>query len=119
MHQLSMFTRYIGLGFVTAIAVIFLLKLLLGKIPLSGLFTGDRRDGSEYLSLGRTLVFVCTVVIATSYVRKLAANTSLTTLPDVSSSTLEVLGASQFLYLLGKARALLSNSSVASSLKGE
>jgi len=109
MEQLGTLTRWGALGFLSALSVVVFFKLLRGTIPLAGLLTGDRRDGSDYFSLGRTQLLVITTIVAVNYVRQVAASALLTSLPDVPISTLEVLGGSQVFYLVGKARALLFN----------
>lgn len=107
--------RWWGLGFLTALAALVLLQVLLGKISLRGLLTGERRDGTEYFSVGRTQLLVCTVVVLVNYTRQFLANPSLDSLPAVPAGALEVLGGSQLIYLAGKAWALWSPSDSSSS----
>src|SRR5690349_18299427 len=87
MAQLETLARWGTLGFLTGLAAVVVLKILFGTIPLSGMLTGDRKDGADYFSLGRAQLLFFTVVIAVNYVRHVAANASVTSLPDVSSGT--------------------------------
>jgi hypothetical protein len=115
MEQLETLARWGALGFLTGLAAVVACKMLFGTIPLSGLLTGDRRDGDAYFSLGRMQLLFFTLVIAANYVRQVAANASLTSLPDVPTGALAWLGGSQLFYLAGKARALWFNPSAPSS----
>jgi hypothetical protein len=118
MEQFATLARWGALGFLTTLASVVGFKILFGTIPVQGLLTGERKDGEEYFSLGRTQLLVFTLVIAANYVRQVVANAPLISLPDVPASTLAWLGGSQLFYLAGKARALWLNQSVTTQMKG-
>jgi len=117
MQQLVILARWATLGLLVSLAVAVFLKLLFGGIPLSGLLVGDRRGSTDYFSLGRAQLLVCTMFVAVNYLRQMTASPFVTSLPDLPASTLELLGGSQLFYLVGKARALWFGSS--GSPKGE
>jgi hypothetical protein len=119
MNQLETLARWGPLGFLAALAAIVFSKLLSGTIPVGGLLTGERSDGSDYFSLGRTQLLICAVVIAVHYIREVTAHSSLTGMANMPTGMLQVLGASQLFYLAGKARALWFRSSDTSSTKGK
>lgn len=110
--------RWAALGFLTALAAVVLFKVLLGKISLRGLLTGERRDGTEYFSLGRTQLLICSIVILVNYIRQFLANPSRVSLPDVPAVALGTIIGSQLIYLAGKARALWFDPSDSTSSKG-
>lgn len=118
MDELVILARWGAFCFLTALAAIVLYKLMTGSISLAGLLNGDRSDGTEYLSIGRGQLLVFTLLTAARYLKQVATNPSLTSLPDVSSDMLEILGASQLIYLAGKTRALFFGPSITNSRKG-
>jgi hypothetical protein len=118
MGQLAILARWGGLGFLTALAIIVFFKLLSGSISLDGLLTAERKDGTTYFSVGRTQLLLFTLVAAVNYVRDVFSSPLRTSLPDISTGTLEMLGGSQLFYLVGKAHALWSSLSPPSSQKG-
>ena len=118
MDQLTILARWGAFGFLGALAVVVFFKALIGTIPLGGMLCGDRGDGTEYFSIGRTQLLVCTGIIAVNYVSQVIANPSLATMPEVPTGMLQVLVGSQVFYLGGKARALWFEPSDRSSLKG-
>jgi hypothetical protein len=118
MDQLATLARWEGLGFVAALAAIIVLKILTGSISLNGLLTGDRKDGTQYFSAGRSQLLLITIFAAANYIRQVIVAPSMTSLPDIPVGTLEMLGASQLFYLAGKARALGYDPSTPSSWKG-
>jgi hypothetical protein len=89
-----------------ALAIAVVSKILSGTISLHGLLTAERRDGTQYFSLGRAQLLVFTVFVAANYVKHIVTDKSLTSLPDLPGPTVAVLGGSQLFYLAGKARAL-------------
>lgn len=119
MEQIATLARWGALGFIAALAAIVFLKILVGSISLNGLLTGDRGNGTEYFSVGRTQLLLSTVIAAVSYLRQVASAPSLTSLPDISANTLAMLGGSQLLYLVGKGRALWFGPAAVTSQKGK
>ena len=73
---------------------------------MNGLLNGERRDDSNYFSLGRAQLLVSTTVVAVTYVRHLISNPEVAVLPDLSSDMVKLLICSHVFYLIGKARAL-------------
>ena len=86
-----------------------LFRILTGSISLSGLLTGVLSDGTSGFSLGRAQLLLFTAVSAIYYLVQVVQNPVSTSLPDIPPGLLLVLGGSQSLYLVGKARTLLSN----------
>lgn len=117
--ELETLARWGALGFLIALAAVVFSKILFGTVSLGGLLTGERRNGTEYFSVGRTQLLLFTLVIAVNYVRQVAANASTTSLPDLPTGTLAWLGGSQLFYLAGKARALLFTTSAPSPTERE
>ncbi len=108
-----------ALAFLILLALAVFLKILAGSISLNGLLSGDRGDGSSYFSLGRAQLLLFTLIIAVQYLRQVAAEPHLNSLPDLPAGALEVLGGSQVAYLIGKARAFRVNSPNSFSKEGK
>lgn len=119
MDRLVDLARWSCLTFLIALAAIIFYKILTGSISLDGLLSGDRKDGATYFSLGRTQLLIFTLVVAIRYIKEVILNPSTSSLPDISATTLGVLGGSQLFYLAGKAHALLSGPSAITSNKGK
>jgi hypothetical protein len=117
MDELVILARWGAFSFLTALAAIVLYKVMTGGIPLDGLLTGDRSNGTQYLSIGRGQLLLFTLLTAARYLKQVAANPS-TSLPDVPPDMLAMLGGSQLIYLAGKTRALFFGPSVTNSDKG-
>ena len=86
-----------------------LFRILTGSISLSGLLTGMLSDGTSGFSLGRAQLLLFTAVSAIYYLVQVVQNPVSASLPDIPAGLLLVLGGSQSLYLIGKARAMLSD----------
>jgi hypothetical protein len=118
MGELTVLARWGGFIFLISLAAIILYKMITGNICFDGLLTGDRKDGASYFSLGRTQLLIFTLIIAARYVKDVFAHPSTTSLPEISTQSLELLGGSQLFYVAGKARALLFGPSAPNSDKG-
>jgi hypothetical protein len=90
---------------IASLLVILVWKLLTGAIDLGGLLEGDRADGSTYFSAGRVQLLVATTLFGLHLLMQVIANP--TQFPSIPHEYLMVLGGSQGVYLLGKARAML------------
>jgi hypothetical protein len=80
-------------------------RILTGHISLQGLFLGDRRDDSVYFSPGRVQLLIVTIISALHYLLQVIQNP--TSFPAVPQSWIAALGASQSVYLGGKAISML------------
>jgi hypothetical protein len=80
-------------------------KLLTGGIELGQLLEGDQADGSTYFSPGRAQLLVFTVLFAVHLWVQVMAHPG--EFPVIPREYLAVLGGSQAVYLVGKARAML------------
>lgn len=119
MEQLNKFACVGAIVVFSALASVIFAKFILGIIPLDGLLTGDRRDGSSYFSFGRSQLLVCTVIVAVKYLGQIAVNPLQTSLPDMPAGMLELLGCSQLVYLIGKGRAFRFGASTSPPAKGD
>src|SRR5258708_5637381 len=106
MPELTILARWTALVFAACLAIILSLKMLFGSIPLAGLLTGDRGDGSDYFSFGRTQLLVSTVIIAAVYLKQVNVSHPAATLPNLSPSTLAVLPAGHSTYFIDQLRSL-------------
>src|SRR5690349_19891563 len=102
MQQLLTIARWEAYLLIGGLFAIIFYKILTGSISLDGLFTGDRRDGSEFFSPGRVQLLVFTVVTGVNYLMQVATAPSLQALPTLPHTTLAILTGSHVLYLGGK-----------------
>lgn len=100
--------------FLIFLFVLVFYRLLTGKINTSGLFYGQKADGTFYFSPERVQLMVFTVWVGFSYLldvyeTRVLHPTEATqhTLPEVSASTLALLGASHGIYIAGKMYSML------------
>jgi hypothetical protein len=91
---------------IIALTVIIVWKIFTRGIDLSGLLQGDAADGSTYFSPGRVQLLVFTVLFAVHLLTQIMAHPRQ--FPPIPHEYLIALGASQAVYLGGKARAMLS-----------
>jgi hypothetical protein len=85
-------------------------KLLTGRIRLHYLFYGDRRDRTnegytEFFSPGRVQLLFVTILTAGYYVVQVIRDP--TQFPEIPTTWVVALGASQAIYLGGKAQSML------------
>jgi hypothetical protein len=85
------------------------MQLLTGRINTKGLFYGMRGDGSRYFSPERVQLLAFTLAGAGYYLLRVLENP--TDLPKLSEAWLGLLGASNVLYLGGKAYSFLQHHS--------
>ena len=97
--------EYAAITWVGALAIIILWKLLTGAIDLSELLQGDQAAGQSYFSPGRAQLLAFTVLFALQLLMQVMARP--TEFPVIPHEFLLVLGGSQTVYLVGKARAML------------
>lgn len=81
------------------------------------MLSGDRRDGTVYLSPGRVQLLLVTTAFSVLYVRQLFQTTGV--FPHLWAGYLWALAGSQAFYLLGKTHAIIFNSSIFHRTKGD
>jgi hypothetical protein len=118
MEQLATLARWEMMAVLICIAGTIVYKIAAGTISLKGLLTGERRDGNQYFSPGRAQLLLVTLIMAGLYVKRVAANPSITSLPEIPSAMVAVLATSQAFYLADKIRALFFGLSATNSRKG-
>jgi len=106
--MLGQIARWEVMIFVGGMAGIITMRLLTGRINCRYLLWGRRRDGSRYFSPERAQLLVFTIAIAMQYLLT-AAHTTSGEMPKVPAAALEVLGASNAIYLGGKGWMMLRN----------
>jgi hypothetical protein len=87
---------------VGSLIAIIAVDLLTGKIDMHFLFYGLRGDGSRYFSPGRVQLLVATISVACQYLIN-ASQAQFGSMPGLPAGALELLGASNALYLGGNA----------------
>jgi hypothetical protein len=87
-------------------AILVFTRLLNGGISLSGLLDGDREGP---FSAGRAQLLFFTISGAITYVVQVLHDPAASSLPRPPAALVTVIGASQFVYLVGKAWALFGN----------
>lgn len=100
--------------FLIFLFVLVFYRLLTGRINTSGLLYGQKADGTFYFSPERVQLMIFTVWIGLFYLldvyeTRVLHPTEQTqhTLPEVSRSTLALLGASHAIYIAGKIYSML------------
>ena len=114
MNLLSTVVSWIVGVFLIFLFVLVFYRLLTGRINTTGLFYGQRADGTFYFSPERVQLMIFTVWVGLFYLldvyeTRVLHPTEATqhTLPDVSTSTLALLGASHGIYIAGKFYSML------------
>lgn len=77
--------------------------ILTGEIRLDGLLYGTKRDGTSYYSPERVQLLIVTLTVAWQFLYAVLHDPSK--FPEVSSTSLALLGGSHFVYLSGKTAA--------------
>ena len=103
MPEIAQAGAWIGLGFTIALVAIVATQLLNGQINTRRLLYGMRRGGALYFSPERVQLLMLTLWAAGSYMADAVAARPEGRLPDVSTTTLAIVGGSQAVYLAGKA----------------
>ncbi len=80
------------------------------RSPLHQLLSGDRGDGTVYLSPGRIQLLTVTTLFFARYMSLMLRDSGV--FPRMSTGYLWALGGSQLLYLMGKTHAIIFNSSL-------
>ena len=100
--------------FLIFLFVLVFYRLLTGRINTSGLLYGQKADGTRYFSPERVQLLIFTVWVGLFYLldtyeTRVLHPTEETkhTLPEVSRSTLMLLGASHGIYIAGKIYSML------------
>lgn len=99
---LASIAKWEGFLVVGSLIAIIAVDLLTGKIDMRFLFYGLRGDGSRYFSPGRVQLLVATISVACQYLIN-ASQAQSGNMPDLPAGALELLGASNALYLGGNA----------------
>ncbi len=87
--------------FLASLGGVVAMQLLTGAMNTRHLFHGRRADGTTYFSPERVQLLAITTWVALNYLLTVMNNPAK--LPDVDTSTLQLLGGSHLLYLGGKA----------------
>ncbi len=117
MRGLATVARWEALVFLAGCFVVLAWKFMRGRNPFHQLLSGDRADGTVYLSSGRIQLLLVTTVFSVQYVRQLFHATGV--FPHLWAGYLWALAGSQALYLLGKTHAIIFNSSIFHRTKGD
>ena len=96
-------------GFIAALAAIVAYRLLTGGINVTNLL-GRKGASTAPVSPERVQLLISTLVAGAMYLSEAIDLRGLHRMPDVSTSTLALVGASHGTYLLSKAMALYSRS---------
>lgn len=102
--------RFEGEVLIGGLFVVVAYKLFTGGIDLSGLLMAKDAKGNLSFSPGRAQMLMATVLTALYYVIQVMENPSHGGLPPLPGALVGVVGGSQAIYLLGKARHLLFKS---------
>ena len=84
--------------FVGGVAALIAMRLLTGLINIQYLLWGRRADGSRYFSAERVQLLVATIAIALQYLLS-ATHTPSGKMPKIPNGAVELLGASNAIYL--------------------
>jgi hypothetical protein len=106
--MLYQIARWEVLIFVGGMAALIAMRLLTGRINIQYLLWGRRADGSRYFSTERVQLLVATIAIAMDYLLT-AMHTPSGNMPKIPDGALELLGASNAIYLGGKGWMMLRN----------
>lgn len=114
MISLSLGVNLVVGVFLGSLIVLVLYRMLTGKINTRYLFYGTMRDGTLYFSPERVQLMIFTLWVALSYFLDTYETQVVhlppgqaPVLPDVPTHTLALMGASQMVYLAGKAYSML------------
>src|SRR5258708_5772633 len=94
-------TKWEVFFFVGGSAAIIAMRLLTRRLNARNPFWGTRSDGTKYFSPERVQLFLATIAVAMQYLLT-ASHTVSGEMPKIPDGALEVLGASNALYLGGK-----------------
>jgi hypothetical protein len=100
MPDIVKIASWAALGFLTALCVIVMLRILTGELRTRGLIEGTTAAGSRFVSAGRVQLLIATLAVAVRYASQ--AWQSPQRLPDVPQTWLLLLGGSHVLYLGSK-----------------
>ncbi len=108
MPAIGQAANWVVLGFLAALGATLLAGMLNGQIETRHLFWARGGDGRMRFSPERVQLLLFTVWAAGGYLAQLPQAIPAHKLPDVSSQTLALLGASHGVFLGGKAWSMLS-----------
>jgi hypothetical protein len=106
--MLYQIARWEVLIFVGGVGGLILTGLLTGRVNTHFLLWGRRADGTRYFSTERVQLLVATIAIAIDYLFT-AVHTPSGNMPKIPGGALELLGASNAIYLGGKGWMMLRN----------
>jgi hypothetical protein len=116
-RELATFARWEAIILLSGFFFAIIWRLTRMRNPLYQLLSGDRADGTTYLSAGRIQLLIITILFSLRYLALFTRHPD--TLPDLAPGYLWALGASQVLYLAGKAAAIFFNRSIFQSNNSE
>lgn len=93
--------------FLSALAAILAFRILTGKINTRYLLYGTRGDGSRYFSPERVQLLIITLAVAIEYLADASQPGNSGKMPDLPYGAVQLLGASNAVFLGGKALAFL------------
>lgn len=105
MPILAAISRWEALALVVGFCLVIGWNLLVGRIRLSGLLSGERANGEAYFSYGRAQLLVVLLFTAGQYLRRVYLDPS--NFPKVPNASLALFGGSAVLYTGEKAWALV------------
>lgn len=91
----------------TSLMLVVVYKLFTRGINLAGLLTAKDARGNSSFSPGRAQMLMATVLTSLYYLLQVIESPSTESLPSLPNTLVGILGASQAIYLGGKARSLL------------
>lgn len=98
---LMQIARWEVILFVGGMAAIIVLRLLTRQINSRGLLLGTRKDGTTYFSPERVQALLAMLAIGMRYLMS-AAHSDAGKMPDMPTGAVELLAASNAIYLAGK-----------------
>jgi hypothetical protein len=109
---------WLALAFLLSMLGALLWKMLGGQIALGGIFYGDHRNGTTYLSIGRIQLFVCVLMVVFDFALGMTARRARQAFPDIRLIWVVLFGVSAVLYLAEKAYALCQTAGISSHKRG-
>lgn len=106
-HTIAQLGAWAGMTLLLGFAAVVIVKIFTGSVSLTGLLDSVDGRGRRVFSAARLQMMLMTLYVAVEYLRAVAANPQVNSLPTIPDWMLAGLGGSHALYLGGKTYAMV------------